>query len=32
LVVHSVEIAHEESGRVLCLARVTNFYKTMQAL
>jgi 1,4-dihydroxy-2-naphthoyl-CoA hydrolase len=27
LVVHNVEIAHEESGRVLCLARVTNFYK-----
>lgn len=28
LVVHNVEISHEESGRVLCLARVTNFYKT----
>jgi 1,4-dihydroxy-2-naphthoyl-CoA hydrolase len=27
LVVHNVEIAHEESGRALCLARVTNFYK-----
>ena len=31
LVVHNVEIAHEESGRVLCLARVTNFYKARQA-
>ena len=31
LVVHNVEIAHEESGRVLCLARVTNFYKAWQA-
>jgi 1,4-dihydroxy-2-naphthoyl-CoA hydrolase len=31
LVVHNVEIAHEESGRALCLARVTNFYKDMQA-
>jgi 1,4-dihydroxy-2-naphthoyl-CoA hydrolase len=27
LVVHNVEIVHQESGRVLCLARVTNFYK-----
>jgi hypothetical protein len=27
LVVHNVEISHEESGRVLCVARVTNFYK-----
>jgi 1,4-dihydroxy-2-naphthoyl-CoA hydrolase len=27
LVVHTVEISHEESGRTLCLARVTNFYK-----
>src|SRR3984957_3612689 len=32
LVVHTVEIAHEESGRILVVARVTNFYKTMQAL
>jgi 1,4-dihydroxy-2-naphthoyl-CoA hydrolase len=32
LIVHSVEIAHQESGRVLCLARVTNFYKAMEAL
>ena len=31
LVVHHVEIAHEESGRALCLARVTNFYKDMPA-
>jgi len=31
LVVHTVEIAHEESGRALCLARVTNFYKAIQA-
>jgi 1,4-dihydroxy-2-naphthoyl-CoA hydrolase len=30
LVVHSVEISHEESGRALCLARVTNFYKGNQ--
>jgi 1,4-dihydroxy-2-naphthoyl-CoA hydrolase len=28
LAVHHVEIAHEESGRTLCLARVTNFYKS----
>ena len=28
--VHNVEIAHEETGRTLCLARVTNFYKAMQ--
>jgi 1,4-dihydroxy-2-naphthoyl-CoA hydrolase len=27
LAVHSVEIMHEESDRLLCLARVTNFYK-----
>ncbi len=26
LVVHTVEISHEESGRTLCVARVTNFY------
>jgi 1,4-dihydroxy-2-naphthoyl-CoA hydrolase len=30
LVVHTVEMVHEESGRVLCLARVTNFYKEVQ--
>jgi 1,4-dihydroxy-2-naphthoyl-CoA hydrolase len=32
LVVHNIEIAHEESGRALCLARVTNFYKAMQSV
>lgn len=31
LVVHTVEITHEESERLLCLARVTNFYKIVQA-
>jgi 1,4-dihydroxy-2-naphthoyl-CoA hydrolase len=31
LVVHTVEISHEESRRALCLARVTNFYKAMRA-
>ena len=30
LVVHTVEISHEESGRSLCVARVTNFYKVAQ--
>jgi 1,4-dihydroxy-2-naphthoyl-CoA hydrolase len=30
LVVHNVEIVHEESDRVLCIARVTNFYKEIQ--
>jgi len=29
LVVHTVEITHQESGHVLCLARVTNFYKAL---
>jgi 1,4-dihydroxy-2-naphthoyl-CoA hydrolase len=29
LIVHTVEISHQESGRVLCLARVTNFYKAV---
>lgn len=29
LVVHTVEISHEESGRALCLARVTNFYRAV---
>jgi 1,4-dihydroxy-2-naphthoyl-CoA hydrolase len=29
LIVHTVEISHQESGRVLCLARVTNFYKAI---
>lgn len=32
LAVHNVEIAHQETGRVLCLARVTNFYKQSSAL
>ena len=32
LVVHNIEITHQESGRVLCLARVTNFYKARQPL
>ena len=27
LVVHSVEIVHEETNQLLCLSRVTNFYK-----
>jgi 1,4-dihydroxy-2-naphthoyl-CoA hydrolase len=30
LVVHTVEIVHEESGQVLCLSRVTNYYKEIQ--
>jgi 1,4-dihydroxy-2-naphthoyl-CoA hydrolase len=30
LVVHAVEIVHEESDRLLCLARVTNYYKEIQ--
>jgi 1,4-dihydroxy-2-naphthoyl-CoA hydrolase len=30
LAVHTVEIVHEESGRVLCLSRVTNYYKEIQ--
>jgi 1,4-dihydroxy-2-naphthoyl-CoA hydrolase len=28
--VHNVEITHEESDRLLCLARVTNFYKVLR--
>jgi 1,4-dihydroxy-2-naphthoyl-CoA hydrolase len=31
LVVHNVDISHEESGHLLCAARVTNFYKTKKA-
>ena len=31
LAVHNVEITHEESDRLLCLARVTNFYKVLKA-
>jgi len=30
LAVHNVEITHEESDRLLCLARVTNFYKVLK--
>jgi 1,4-dihydroxy-2-naphthoyl-CoA hydrolase len=29
LVVHTVEISHQETGQTLCLARVTNFYKAV---
>ena len=29
LAVHNVEITHEESARLLCVARVTNFYKAL---
>jgi 1,4-dihydroxy-2-naphthoyl-CoA hydrolase len=29
LAVHSVEIIHEETNRLLCLSRVTNFYKAL---
>jgi 1,4-dihydroxy-2-naphthoyl-CoA hydrolase len=29
LVVHNVDISHEESGHLLCIARVTNFYKAV---
>lgn len=27
LIVHQVEIIHEDTGKLLCTARVTNFYK-----
>ena len=30
LVIHSVEIIHEETNRLLCVSRVTNFYKTLE--
>jgi 1,4-dihydroxy-2-naphthoyl-CoA hydrolase len=30
LAVHSVEIIHEETNRLLCVSRVTNFYKTLR--
>ena len=30
LAVHNVEIRHEETNRLLCLARVTNFYKVIE--
>jgi 1,4-dihydroxy-2-naphthoyl-CoA hydrolase len=29
LVVHSIEIIHEETNRLLCVSRVTNFYKAL---
>lgn len=30
LVVHEVEIFHVETGRLLCVSRVTNFYKKLK--
>lgn len=30
LVVHQVDISHVESGRLLCSARVTNYYKAVR--
>ncbi len=30
LIVHEVEIMHVESGRLLCVSRVTNFYKAVK--
>ena len=30
LVIHSVEIIHEETNRLLCVSRVTNYYKTLE--
>lgn len=30
LVVHQIDIVHEESGRLLCTARVTNFFKKVR--
>ncbi|MEM7111971.1 MAG: PaaI family thioesterase [Chloroflexota bacterium] len=30
LIVHQIEIVHEESGRLLCTARVTNFFKQLR--
>ena len=32
LVVHQVEITHLETGKMLCVARVTNFYKQLQGV
>jgi uncharacterized protein (TIGR00369 family) len=29
LAIHQVEIIHEETDRVLCLSRVTNFYRSL---
>ena len=30
LIVHAIDIVHEETNRVLCVSRVTNFYKAAQ--
>ena len=30
LIVHNVEIVHVETGRTLCVSRVTNFYKKLK--
>jgi len=30
LIVHEIEITHVESGRLLCVSRVTNFYKKLR--
>jgi uncharacterized protein (TIGR00369 family) len=30
LIVHEIEISHVESGKLLCISRVTNFYKKLQ--
>jgi uncharacterized protein (TIGR00369 family) len=30
LIVHEVEVTHVESGRILCVSRVTNFYKKIR--
>lgn len=32
LIVHEVEIVHVETGRLLCIGRVTNFYKTLNLI
>jgi len=30
LIVHEIEIFHVETGRLLCVSRVTNFYKKLK--
>jgi uncharacterized protein (TIGR00369 family) len=30
LIVHAIDIVHEETNRLLCVSRVTNFYKAAQ--
>ena len=30
LIVHEIEVTHVESGRLLCVSRVTNFYKKLR--